>query len=48
MPLHPLMNFEIQKVYHNQPKFNGVYLSNNLLKVKNETYIKNVDKHKSI
>ena len=48
MPPHPLINFEIQKVYHNQTKFNGIYSSNNLLKVKNGTYIKNVDKHKPI
>ena len=47
MPPHPLTNFEIQKVYHNQPKFNGVYSRNYLLKVKNGAYVKNIDKHKS-
>ena len=25
MPPHPLANFEIQKYYHNEPTFNGVY-----------------------
>ena len=25
MPPHPLTNFEIQKYYRNEPKFNGVY-----------------------
>ena len=24
MPPHPLTNFEIQKYYENEPKFNGV------------------------
>ena len=27
---HPLTNFEIQKYYHNEPKFNGVYSIDNL------------------
>ena len=27
---HPLTNFEIQKYYHNEPKFNGVYCRDNL------------------
>ena len=26
---HPLGNFEIQKCYQSEPKFNGVYLRNN-------------------
>ena len=34
MPLHPLTNFEIQKYYQNEPKFNGVYSRNNLSKIK--------------
>ena len=32
MPPHPLTNFEIQKYYQNEPKFNGVYSRNNLPK----------------
>ena len=28
MPSHPLTNFEIQKYYQNEPKFNGVYSTN--------------------
>ena len=28
----PLTNFETQNYYQNEPKFNGVYLRNNLLK----------------
>ena len=34
MPPHPLENFEIQKYYQNEPKFNGAYLRNNLSKIK--------------
>ena len=34
MPPHPL-NFEIQKYYENEPKFNGVYSRSNLPKIKN-------------
>ena len=34
MPPHPLSNFEIQKYYENEPKFNGVYSKNNLSKIK--------------
>ena len=26
---HPLTNFDIQKYYENEPKFNGVYSRNN-------------------
>ena len=29
-----LTNFEIQKYYHSDPKFNGVYSRNNLPKTK--------------
>ena len=32
MPPHPLTNFEIQKFYQNEPRFNGVYSRNNLPK----------------
>ena len=34
MPPHPLKNFEIQKYYQNEPRFNGVYSRNNLPKKK--------------
>ena len=34
MPHHPLTNFEIQKYYQNEPKFNGVYSRNNLPKIR--------------
>ena len=48
MPPNPLTNFEIQKYYQNEPKFNGVYSRNNLSKVKDEVYIINLDDFKSI
>ena len=32
MPPHLLTNFEIQKYYQNESKFNSVYSRNNLLK----------------
>ena len=31
---HPLTNFETQKYYQNEPKFNGIYSRNNLSKIK--------------
>ena len=35
---HPLTNFEMQKYYQNEPKFNGVYSRNNLPKIKDVAY----------
>ena len=43
MPLHPLTNFEIQKYYQNEPKFNGVFSRNDLSKIKDGTYLINFD-----
>ena len=48
MPPHPLTNFEIQKYYENEPKFNGVYLRNNLSKINDGAYIINLDEYESI
>ena len=36
---HPLTNFEIQNCYQNEPELNGVHSRNNLLKVKDGTYV---------
>ena len=36
---HPLTNFEIQKYYKNEPRFNGVYSRDNLPKIKDEAYV---------
>ena len=38
---HPLTNFEIQKHYQSEPKFNSVYLRNNLTTI-------NLDQYESI
>ena len=48
MPPHSLTKFEIQKYYENEPKFNGVYSSNNLSKIKDGLYIINLDEYESI
>ena len=48
MPPHPLTNFEIQKYYQNEPRFNGVYSRHNLLKIKNGAYIVNLDGYSDI
>ena len=49
MPPHPLANFEIQKHYKNEPRFNGVFSRDNLPKqMKDEAYITNLDEHKDI
>ena len=45
---HPLSNFEIQKYYQNEPKFNGVYSRNNLPKIKNGAYVINLDEFQII
>ena len=51
---HPLTNFEIQKYYKNEPRFNGVFSRSNLpeynsiecnsiAKIKDGAYIINLD-----
>ena len=40
MAPHPLTNFEIQKYYQNELRFNGVYSRNNLSKIKDATCVK--------
>ena len=48
MPPHPLTNFEIQKYYKNEPRFNGVYSRDNLPKIKDGAYIINLDEYSDI
>ena len=48
MPSHPLTNFQIQKYYQNEPKFNGVYSRNSLPKIKDAPYVINFDEYESI
>ena len=45
MPPHCLTNFEIQKY---EPKFNGVYSRDNLPKIKDGTYVINLDEYSDI
>ena len=41
---HPLTNFEIQKYYKNEPRFNGVFPKNNLPeKIQDVAYVINLD-----
>ena len=44
MPPHRLTKFEIQKHYHNESRFNGVYSRDNLpKKIKDGAYVINLD-----
>ena len=45
---HSLTNFDIQKYYQNEPKFNVVYSRNNLPKIKHGANVINLDEFKSI
>ena len=47
MLTHPLTDLEIQKHFQNDSKFNGVYSRNSLSKIKDETYVINLDENKS-
>ena len=46
--LSQLTNFEIQKCYQNEPRFNGVYSRDNLPKIKDGAYIINLDEYSDI
>ena len=48
MSPHPLTNFEIQKYYQNEPRFNGVYSRDNLPKIKVGVFVINLDKYSNI
>ena len=43
MSPYPLTNFEIHKKYQNKLRFNGVYWKYKLSKVKDETYVINLE-----
>ena len=46
MPPHPLTNFEIQKYYQNEPRFNGLFSRNNVpRKTKDGAYIINLEEY---
>ena len=50
LPFHPLTNIEISEYYKNEPRFNGVYSSNNLQKkaIKKGAHVINLDEYTSI
>ena len=48
MPSHPFTNFEIQKDYQNEPRFNRVYSRDNLPKIKNGACVINLDEFSDI
>ena len=53
MPLHPLTNFEIQKYYQKEPRFNGIYSRDNLpernsVEIKDGAYIINLDEYSDV
>ena len=43
-----MINFEIQKYYQNEPRFNGVYSRDNLPKIKDGAFVINLDKYSDI
>ena len=45
MPHHPLTNFEIQKYYQNEPRFNGIYSRYNLTKLRDGADVINFDEY---
>ena len=45
---HPLTNFEIQKYYQNEPKFNVVYTRDNLTEIKDGAYVIHFDEYSVI
>ena len=48
IPPHLLTNFEIQKYYKNEPRFNGVYSRDNLPKIKDGAYFINLHEYSDI
>ena len=46
---HPSTNFEIQKYYKNEPRFNGVFSRNNLpKKIKDGAHVINLDEYADV
>ena len=49
MPPHPLTNFEMQKYYKNESRFNGAFSRNNLpKKIQDGAYVVNFDEYADI
>ena len=45
---YPLTNFEIQKYYQNESRFNGVYSRDNLTEIKDGAYVINLNEYSDI
>ena len=45
---HALTNFEIQKYYQNESRYNGIYSRDNLPRIKDGAYIINLDVYSDI
>ena len=46
---YSLTNFEIQRYYQNEPRFNGVFFRDNLLeRIKDEGYVINLDEYSDV
>ena len=46
---HPLTNFQIQKYYQNELRFNGVYSKDNIsVEIKDGAYVMNLDEYSDI
>ena len=49
MSPHPLINFELEKYYENEPRFDRVFSRNNLpKKIKDGTYVINLDEYADV
>ena len=49
MQPHPLTNFQIQKYYENEPRFNGAFSRDNLpKKIEHGAYVINLDEYKDV
>ena len=49
IPPYPLTNFELEKYYQNEPRFNGAFSRNNLHKIiKDGAYIINLDEYADV
>ena len=49
MPICPLTNFEIQKYYQDESRFDGVFSRNNLpKKIKDGAYVINLDEYADV
>ena len=49
MPTHPLTNFEMQKYYQNETRYNGVFSRNyHPSKIKDGAYVINLDEYAGV